>query len=47
MTSKHGNKIINKKDLKTKLYIHNINGDNALMNISRETNYFYDFVSSI
>ena len=39
-----GKTIINKKDFKTKLYMHNTKGDVAPMNISRETSYFHDSV---
>ena len=38
------NVIMNKKDLKTKLYMHNTTDDVALTNIYRETNYFHDSV---
>ena len=36
--------IVNIKNFKTNSYIHNTKGDVALTNISRETNYFHDFV---
>ena len=36
--------IMNKNDLKTKLYIHSTIGDVSLMNIWRKTKCFHDFV---
>ena len=39
-------KIVNIKNYKTNSYIHNTKGDVALTNISRETNYFHDFVQN-